>query len=648
MVESGHISNTELFLGLLAQLESEAVHVDSALVRLDEAFALSDQVESRYHLAFLHRCPGDLLLKRDPPEPSLAEEAFRAAIAVAKEQGARSYHLQAALPLAKLYQSTSRPVEAHAVLAPALEGFSPTPEMPEIAEAKVLLAALAETDKVQAAEAQWRRRGQLQVAYGNALIGTRGHHALETMEAFAKARQSAGGDADAPERLAADFGLWVGSYVRGELSAMRAHSSSFLEDVAARPDSPEAGVAHRAAGVTHWYAGEYREAREHLERALALFEPGRDDDLAFRFGHDAGVVALLCLAIVLWPLGDVERAIALVERAQGRMEHIPHVVTRTVAKMHGSMFELLRGDFSRAESSISELNRHIREHGLHSGHGEFLAGWAKSLSGAPAEGLKDMRRAAESLREEPALNFDGLMKIAHAQVAGRAGESARAIAIVDDGLEVSDRIGHRAFDAELHRVRGELFAQRDATNRTSAEEAFRTAIAIAREQETRSFELRAAPSLARLHQSTGRSASAHAVLAPALEGFTPTPEMPEIAEAQALLGQLSDPRAGKECFSRRESMTALVVANCKGRWIPSAVCAAGPLAAAYRSSRSDAFAVCFRDGRSRRNPTPSAKSASRAYRPFKGPISKGSSGLKLPFGTPLRNDRHLRMVVAHA
>ena len=76
-----------------------------------------------------------------------------------------------------------------------------------------------------------------------------------------------------------------------------------------------------------------------------------------------------------------------------------------------------------------------------------------------------------------------------------------------------------------------------------AEEAFRTAVAVAKQQSTRSFELRAALSLAKLYQSTRRPADAHAVLAPALEGFSPTPEMPEIAEARALLGELSN-RAG--------------------------------------------------------------------------------------------------------
>ena len=152
------------------------------------------------------------------------------------------------------------------------------------------------------------RNLQLQVSYGNALIAARGFGAPETTEAFARARQSAFGEQDAPERLAADFGLWAGSYTRGELPSMRAQAAAFLADVEARPDLPEAGVAHRVQGITHWFAGEFAEARDHLERALALFGPGRDDDLAYRFGMDPGVPA--------WPIwhsycGRSARSIAL-------------------------------------------------------------------------------------------------------------------------------------------------------------------------------------------------------------------------------------------------------------------------------------------------------------------------------------------------
>ncbi len=86
---------------------------------------------------------GNLLLKCDPANPAQAEEAFKTSLAIAKQQGARTFELLASFALAKLYQSTGRLVETRAVLAPALEGFSPTPEMPAIAKAQALLAALA-------------------------------------------------------------------------------------------------------------------------------------------------------------------------------------------------------------------------------------------------------------------------------------------------------------------------------------------------------------------------------------------------------------------------------------------------------------------------------------------------------------------------
>ena len=137
-----------------------------------------------------------------------------------------------------------------------------------------------------------------------------------------------------------------------------------------------------------------------------------------------------------------------------------------------------------------------------------------------------------------------LLKIALAEAEARAGDPDRAVALVDEGLATAERTGYRAFEAELHRTRGEILLRRDPANPAPAEDAFLAAIAVARQQRTRSFDLRAALSLAKLYQSTGRSAEAHTVLAPALEGFSPTPEMPEIAEAQALLESLSNGAGG--------------------------------------------------------------------------------------------------------
>ena len=110
---------------------------------------------------------------------------------------------------------------------------------------------------------------------------------------------------------------------------------------------------------------------------------------------------------------------------------------------------------------------------------------------------------------------------------------------IDEALTLAAETGEHWNDAFLHRLRGEILLKRDPANTAPAEDALLTAIAIAQQQKARSFELRAALSLAKLHHSTGRPADAHAVLASALKGFSPIPEFPEIAEAQTLLAALA-------------------------------------------------------------------------------------------------------------
>ena len=148
---------------LLAERKLRTQGVDGALVRIDEALALARQGEGRSDLPFAHLLRGEIPLKRDPANPAPAEEAFQTAIAIAQEQGARSWGLRAALSLNRLYRSTGRPVEAHAVLAPALEGFSPTPELPEIVGGAGAACRFGAGDAVGMI---WRRAA-LRTAYGD-------------------------------------------------------------------------------------------------------------------------------------------------------------------------------------------------------------------------------------------------------------------------------------------------------------------------------------------------------------------------------------------------------------------------------------------------------------------------------------------------
>jgi tetratricopeptide (TPR) repeat protein len=135
------------FYALVADLEDLTGRTESALATIETALEIAQETGEHWTDSVLLRCKGEILFQRDPTNLAPAEEAFRNAIAIAWQQGARSLGLQAGLALAKLYQSIARPAEARAVLAPALHGLSATPEIPEIAEAQSLLVAL-DSDRV--------------------------------------------------------------------------------------------------------------------------------------------------------------------------------------------------------------------------------------------------------------------------------------------------------------------------------------------------------------------------------------------------------------------------------------------------------------------------------------------------------------------
>src|SRR5208337_4339257 len=360
----------------------------------------------------------------------------------------------------------------------------------------------------------------MHVAYGNALIAARGHGAPETTAAFAHAHDSAVSDEDAPERFGVIYGLWVGCYVRGDLTGMREHAAAFLREVEARPQAPEAGVAHRLIGVTKWVEGDFDAARGHCEQALAIFNPARDGDLAFRFGQDLGVAAMSYLALALWPLGEADRAFEFIERVKSRIVDTAHIGTVAYGNAHAILFEMMRGDFVRVAPLALALSRLAREHDLRFwlAYGVFSQGWARWRAGERADGLAEMRGGVAQLREQNAVTFETLLKGVLAYAEAQDGDFDAATATLDAAFATSERTGQRWYDAELQRTRGEILLKRDAAHPAPAEEAFLAALDIARAQKARSFVLRAALSLAKLYQSTSRLVEAHDVLAPALEG----------------------------------------------------------------------------------------------------------------------------------
>ena len=214
-----------------------------------------------------------MLLKRDPANPAPAEEAFQTAIAVAKQQGTRSFELRAALRSPSSTNRPARPADAHAVLAPALEGFSPSPlsragegsglraSGTVVSSGRTLIpgafsrrekgALTPKCPRSPRRRSCWRslrRRMRSRRTRRDVNSGAIARRLWQRPDRRARARRAGNDrsfrqgpraswrDKDAPERLAADYGLYVGSPIRDELSSMRAHAAAFLADVEARPD----------------------------------------------------------------------------------------------------------------------------------------------------------------------------------------------------------------------------------------------------------------------------------------------------------------------------------------------------------------------------------------------------------------------------
>ena len=384
------------------------------------------------------------------------------------------------------------------------------------------------------------QRLKLQTSYGQAMIYARGYSAPETTAVFARARELTAGIEDAAERFSIYYGLWVGDFVRGELAPMRDIAEIIKREIEARPGSPEAGVAARLNGTTDWFAGNFADARVSLECALAIFDPERDSDLAFRFAQDLGVSITAYLALVLWPLGEVDRARKVAEEMVARATRIGHVGAAVYGHFHFAMFEMMRRNPAGAAPHIEALIDLARTHAMPTwtAYGRFLRPWSRRhLEGSDA-GLSEMRAGIAACREQGVGNFIPLAATALAEGEVEASEIEAALATIDRVIADSEHTGQRWFIAESHRIRGNILLKRDLANTAPAEEAFLTAIAIAQQQKARGFELRAVLALAKLYQSANRAADAHAVLAPALADFSPTPEFPEIAEAQMLLATL--------------------------------------------------------------------------------------------------------------
>ncbi len=386
------------------------------------------------------------------------------------------------------------------------------------------------------AAASSRRRLKLQTDYGQAMMWSKGFAAEETKTAFARAAELAAMTDDFSERFAACHGQWTLEIVRGELRSARELASTFLREAEDARRVVETGVAHRGLALIGYFSGDFLDAQTHCERALEACTRGHEEKARERFGEYTGALVMSCLAITSWQLGKVDRARELIEMANRRATELGHVPSMGYPLLFRSHLEVLRGDAAAALSSAEALKSCAREHGmtLWRRWAELSSTWARGRLYDPAAAAAEFRRDLAACSDQGAMINMAFFQALLAQLETDTMAAETALKRIDGALDLAGQGDNRCYLPFIHRLRGEILLKRDPSNSAPAEEAFRTAIDFARHQSARSLGLQAALALAKLLRSTGQAAEAHAVLAPALEGFSPTPEMPEIAEAMSL------------------------------------------------------------------------------------------------------------------
>ena len=403
------------------------------------------------------------------------------------------------------------------------------------------------------AAAASRHRLKLQADYGQAVMWSKGFAAEETRAAFARAAELAGPSEQTSARFVAYDAQCQRSFMRGEYAQAQETAEIFLREAEAEGRATEAGAARRMLGFLLLFQSDLKSARSMLDQALNDYVPERDGETQLRFSRDTEVTSAAYLALAEWHLGEVEQARQLINRAITRAQELGHAAARANALFWKTILESRRDAVSATSLAASDVVGLSDEYNIktYADTGRIYQTWAVGRLRDPEVAANELAHALAAFLAQgnkvDTPSFHGML--AELEVVSRG--PSHALARIDEGLKIAEETGERLTDSYLHRLRGDI-QSRTPADPGPAEVSYRMAMAIAKEQGARSYELLASFALAKLYEMTGRPAEAHAILAPALDGFSPTPEMPEIAEAQALLAALAESDEVKTAVAERE------------------------------------------------------------------------------------------------
>jgi predicted ATPase len=398
-----------------------------------------------------------------------------------------------------------------------------------------LLATLLETpERIQ-------QELDLRVALASVLTATNGYASPEAEHAYARAWALCQRLGESPQRFPVLYGLCAFYFVGGKPQQAREQAEEFLRLALRQEDAAPLVVAHRALGMPLYLMGEVAQAREHFAQGVALYDAQQHRMLAFSYVQDPGVAALVCDAWALWALGYPAQALRRSHAARRLAEELAHPLTLAYAFCHLAMFHQYRRDWEDAHQYAEAAIRVSREQSFPYWLevGLICQGWARTTRCQFAELIPSMHEGMARYRATGAVMWVPYFLTLLAEVYDALGQVETGLPIVAEALDVAGQTGERWYEAETYRLKGTLLLRQPDPDTSQAEACFQQAIAIARRQEAKSWELRAAASLARLWQAQDKLQDAHDLLAPVYGWFTEGFDTADLMDARALLDELS-------------------------------------------------------------------------------------------------------------
>jgi predicted ATPase len=414
--------------------------------------------------------------------------------------------------------------------------------------AEQLTRALDQIAALPATPALRREQIKLQVALINPLMHVRGYAAPETKAAAERARlliEQAEAVGEPPEDplllFSVLYGFWVANQVAFNGEVMRELAAQFLKLAEKQGATGPLIAGHRMMGVSLALTGDISEGRAHYDQALALYEPAAHRVLATRFGQDLRVSALSYRCISLWMLGYPEAALADAAHAVREAREIGQAGTLMFALDISSQVPLCCGEYAAANALLDEVIALADEKSgaYWKAHAILTKGCNLALTGKAPDAVRTMTPGLNALRSTGTTLGLPAYLLHLARAYAELGKFDDAWRCIGEATSMMKTTNEKWWEAEVNRIAGEIALKPPQPDAAKAEAYFERALAVAREQQAKSWELRAAMSMARLWRDQGKRDEARELLTPVYGWFTEGFDTLDLKEAKVLLDDLA-------------------------------------------------------------------------------------------------------------